>query len=635
MDIFDKMVLESRLNMCGICGFNWQDEDLIQKMTGNIRHRGPDSDGFRVFPEMTLGNTRLSIIDLSESGNQPMVNHDGNLWIVYNGEIYNFPRIKEDLEAKGYRFNGHCDTEVVLKSFEEYGPRCLQKFNGMFAIAIWDNDKKELFLARDRIGIKPLYYYLKDGRLIFGSEIKSILEADCVKKEVNPQSLYYYLGYEFVPAPDTMFSDIHKLRQGHYAVFKDGRLNIEQYWDIKFSNEISDEDQAADMVFDALERSVKRRLISDVPLGVFLSGGLDSSTVVGFTARNYSKKFNTFSIGYKDKTFSELPYARAMSDYFGTEHNVLMIDPVSPDDISESLYHLDEPMTDLSCIPFYLISRKARQKVKVCLSGEGGDEVFMGYDRFKAARMDSYYRIFPGFFREKIVAPLIKKLPDRPQKKGAVNVLKRFIEGSLYPVEAGAMRWQYFLNPGIEENIFTKSTRDRISFTPFDPIYYFSRQCNSDLSQDRDIYVDIKLTMADSVLMKVDKMSMATSLEVRVPFLDHEVIELAASIPASLKLKGMTTKYIFRKALEKNHFLPDNIIYRGKQGYSLPIKNWLRNELKGFMISLFDKSDLIRDNFDRQYISQLIEEHAVMKHNHNHILWSLINAALWYERFFK
>ena len=563
-----------------------------------------------------------------------MSGSDGKKWIVYNGEVYSFPQIKKELQSKGYKFNSNTDTEVVLKSYEEYGPKCLEKFNGMFAFAIWDEEKKELFLARDRIGIKPLYYYFKDGKLIFGSEIKSILEADCVKKEVNLQSMYYYLGYEFVPAPDTMFKNIYKLRQGHYAIFKNGNLEITKYWDLKFKPEITDEDEAVDRIFKALETSVKRRLISDVPLGVFLSGGLDSSTVVGFVSRLYPKKVQTFSIGYRDKTFSELPYAKIVSDFFGTEHNVLMIDPISPDEIEKSLYHLDEPMTDLSTIPFNLICRKAREKVKVCLSGEGGDEMFLGYDRLKAARMNRYYKIFPSFFRKKIVAPLILKLPDQPQKKGAINILKRFIEGTLYPEEAGAMRWQYFLNPKIEQNIFNESSRSNISFTPFDPIYYFSRICNSDLQIDKDIYVDIKLTMADSVLMKVDKMSMATSLEVRVPFLDHEVAELCASIPANLKLKNLTTKYILRKTLKKYNFLPESIIYRGKQGYSLPVKNWLREELKDYMIDLFKNSPIIKENFNNSYLSDLVKEHLELKHNHNHILWALINLSLWYKKFF-
>jgi asparagine synthase (glutamine-hydrolysing) len=620
--------------MCGICGFSWNDEKLIKSMVQKINHRGPDASGTKTFPTFSLGNARLSIIDLSVKGNQPMSSKEGKLWIVYNGEVYNFPEIKKELMERGHRFKSHTDTEVVLKSYQEYGPRCLEKFNGMFAFAIWDEEKKELFMARDRIGIKPLYYYIKDGKLIFGSEIKSILEAGCVIKEVNPQSMYYYLGYEFVPAPDTMFKNIYKLRQGHYAVFKNGSLKIQKYWDLKFKSEISDEEEAADRVFAALEKSVQKRLISDVPLGVFLSGGLDSSTVVGFVSRLYKKKVQTFTIGYKDKTFSELPYAKIVSDFFKTDHNILMIDPVSPEDIEKSLYHLDEPMTDLSTIPFYLISCKAREKVKVCLSGEGGDEMFLGYDRSKAAKINRYYKIFPSFFRKKVISPLVLKLPDQPQKKGAVNMLKRFIEGTLYPEEVGAMRWQYFLNPEIEKHIFKKNSRDKISFTPFTPINYLYQNCDSQLAIDKDIYIDIKLTMADSVLMKIDKMSMATSLEVRVPFLDHEVVELCASIPANLKLKKLTTKYILRKALKKYNFLPDSIIYRGKQGYSLPVKNWLREELKDYMVDLFKSSPIIKENFDRSYISRLIKEHLEFKHNHNHILWALISLGLWYKKFF-
>jgi len=620
--------------MCGICGFNWNDEKLIQKMVQKIHHRGPDANGVKTFPGFSMGNARLSILDLSAKGNQPMSTRNDKLWIVYNGEVYNFPEIKKELTARGYKFNSHTDTEVVLKSYEEYGPGCLEKFNGMFAFAIWDEEKKELFLARDRIGIKPLYYYLKDGRLIFGSEIKSILEADCVKREVNLQSMYYYLGYEFVPAPDTMFKNIYKLRQGHYAIFKNSSLQIQKYWELKFKPEILNEEEATDRIFTALEKSVQRRLISDVPLGVFLSGGLDSSTVVGLVSRLYPKKVRTFSIGYRDKTFSELPYAKTVSDFFNTEYNVLMIDPVSPEDIERSLYHLDEPMTDLSTIPFYLISCKAREKVKVCLSGEGGDEIFLGYDRFKAAKINRYYNIFPSFIRKKIISSLILRLPDQPQKKGAINMLKRFVEGTLYPEEAGAMRWQYFLNPEIGQNIFIKSTQHHIAFTPFDPIYYFSRICNSANTTDRDIFVDIKLTMADSVLMKIDKMSMATSLEVRVPFLDHEVVELCASIPAGLKLNKLTTKYIFRKTLKKYGLLPESIIYRGKQGYSLPVKNWLREELKDYMIDLFKNSPIIKENFNSSYLSLLINEHLQLKHNHNHILWALVNLSLWYKKFF-
>jgi len=383
-----------------------------------------------------------------------------------------------------------------------------------------------------------------------------------------------------------------------------------------------------------MENSVKKRLLSDVPLGVFLSGGLDSSTIVGFVAKHYPKKVQTFTIGYKDKSFSELPFAKKISDFFGTEHNVLMIDPISPDDIEKSLYHLDEPMTDLSTIPFHLISQLAKEKVKVCLSGEGGDEVFLGYDRFKASKINRYFQMLPSLLTKKMIPALIMKLPDQPQKKGAVNMLKRFIEGTLYPDEVGAMRWQYFLNPKLGENLFRKEAADKILFSPFSPIFDLHKLCESMDPDDLDIFVDLKLTMADSVLMKVDKMSMATSLEVRVPFLDHELVELMATVPPNLKLKYLNTKYILRKALKDKNFFPEDIIQRGKQGYSLPLKNWLREELRSYMESLLSSSPIIKEVFNQDTIKILIKEHVEMTHNHNHILWALINLALWYKQFF-
>ena len=620
--------------MCGICGFNWKDDSLISRMVQKIHHRGPDAQGFQTFEGMSIGNARLSIIDLSPNGNQPMHSKDQRYWIVYNGEIYNFLPIREELLKKGYEFKSKTDTETVLYAFIEWGPDCLKRFNGMFGIAIWDNLKKELFLARDRLGIKPLYYYFKDGKFLFGSEIKCILESDAVKKEVNVQSLYYYLGYEFVPAPNTMFDTISKLRQGHYAIFSQDNLSIHKYWELKFNPTTAGEEEIADELYKATEEAVRKRLLSDVPVGVFLSGGLDSSTVTGFAKKLYPSTLKSFSIGYRDQSFSELPYAKQVSDYYKTEHNVLMIDPVSPDDIEKSLYHLDEPMTDLSTIPFYLISCKAREQVKVCLSGEGGDEVLLGYDRFKAARLNSYYGLIPSFIRNAALNPLIMKLPDQPQKKGPINMLKRFIEGSMHPDPVGAMRWQFFMQSEFEKSLFIPRYASKIQFTPFDPVYAIKNLCESKDPVDQDIFTDIKLTMADSVLMKVDKMSMATSLEVRVPFLDYEFVEFCGTIPHELKLKGFTTKYILRKMLSKYNFLPENIIQRGKQGYSLPVKNWLREDLKDFMVSLLNGSPVIQEYINQDYLKRLIQEHLSKKHNHNHILWALMNLALWHKRFF-
>lgn len=619
--------------MCGICGFNWQDKSLIKRMTDIISHRGPDREGFFVGNGISLGNRRLSIIDLSEKGTQPIYNEDKSICITYNGEIYNFQEIKLELEDRGHRFFSNTDTEVVVHAYEEYGFECLQKFNGMFSFALWDNKKKRLFLARDRIGIKPLYYYNNKGKFIFASEIKAILQDKAVERKINHQALYHYLGYEFIPAPMTIFKNIYKLAPGHYLIYEKGRTEISKYWDLEF---LSEGKKTAEFykegIIELLNKSVKRRLISDVPLGVFLSGGLDSSTVVAFMRQSISGSLKTFSIGYKDKTYSELDYATKVANYFDTEHKILMIDSITPEDIEKTLWHLDEPMTDLSTIPFYMICRKAREEVIVALSGEGGDEVFVGYDRFKASKIYNLYRLLPAALRNYVISGLVKRLPDQPQKKGIVNVVKRFVEGATLPEEGRHMRWQYFSNPQQEEKLYLDSFKKEVIFDPFSPLRNSISSYRSPDRLSREIYIDMRFTMPDSILMKVDKMSMATSLEVRVPFLDHQLIEFSARIPSHLKLRGFTTKAIFREAIRD--FLPPGIVNRGKQGYSFPSKNWLRKQLKDYMVELLNSSSLIKENLNLEYVRTLIKEHLARTHNHNHTLWALINLAVWYNKFF-
>jgi asparagine synthase (glutamine-hydrolysing) len=562
-----------------------------------------------------------------------MSNEDGSVWVTYNGEIYNFRELRDALEAKGHVFRSHTDTEVIVHAYEEYGPACVQWFNGMFAFAVWDMRRRELILARDRLGVKPLYYYAKDGKLIFASEIKAILKAPDVKREINFQALYHYVGYEFVPAPDTMFHDIRKLPPGHYLRYKDGKAEIVRYWDIRFQSESRPREYYEETMRDMLTESVRKRLVSDVPLGVFLSGGLDSSAVMSLMSRCGVEPIQTFSLGYEDPSFSELEYARLMAKQFGTQHRELIIDPITPPLIEKAVWHLDEPMTDLSTIPFYLICKKAREHVTVCLSGEGGDEVLVGYDRFKASKANDYYAILPEWIRRGVVAPLVKALPDQSQKKGPLNVLKRFVEGGLLPEEAGHMRWQYFGKPEKDNEFFAKAVLSEISRDPFAPIRTQVSHCNSASRLDREIYVDLMFTMPDSVLMKVDKMSMAHALEVRVPFLDYQFVEFCATIPGHHKLSGFTTKAIFRSAMKG--ILPDKIRGRGKQGYSLPIKNWLRQELREYMIDLLTSSPLMKEAFNIQYIEKLIREHQEYRANHNHILWALINLAIWHRLFIE
>ncbi len=620
--------------MCGICGFNWNDEELVRSMALTMRHRGPDQEGVFCCEQMSLAHRRLSIIDLSTNGQQPMFNEDGSVCLVYNGEIYNFQELRRDLEQKGHRFSSQSDSEVIIHAYEEYGIDSVSRLRGMFAYALWDQTEKRLLLVRDRIGIKPLYYTFRDGRLLFASEIKAILEDPGVERRVNYQALYDYLGFEFVAAPQTMFADIYKLPAGHLLLYQDGEVKVEQYWDLRFhpgKNTLSFA-EAVEEEKTLLDEAVRSHLVSDVPLGVFLSGGLDSSCIVALMRRHISGPLRTFTIGYEDKTFSELDYAEIVARHCETEHHVLMLDSLKPEYVETTLYHLDEPMTDLSTVPLYLLCKQAREYVTVCLSGEGADESFAGYDRFKASRINRWFRLIPPVLRKQVIGRLMAMLPDQPQKKGAVNMLKRFVEGANLDPAGQHLRWQYFLNTTLEQKLFAPGFRSSITMDPFRQVREYSGRCDAGDQVNREIYLDMRFMMSDSVLMKVDRMSMASSLEIRVPLLDHVLVEFLASLPGDWKLNGMTTKYVFRKALEE--LLPEKVVYRGKQGYSLPVKHLLRGELKGYMIELLNDSRIIRENMDRAYVNTIIEEHCAGRQNHNHILWALINVAIWHNRFF-
>lgn len=620
--------------MCGICGFNWNDKELISAMNDSLEHRGPDQQGIYCDETVSLGFRRLSIIDLSEHGSQPMFNEDNSVCLVFNGEIYNFQELRPDLIAHGHTFRGRSDSEVILHAYEEYGIECIHRLRGMFAFAIYDLKKKTLFIVRDRIGIKPLYYYHKNDKFLFASEIKAILKDRSIPREVNDQAVYDYLGFEFVPAPQTMFAGINKLPAGHYLKLQDDKIEIKEYWDLQMASTPTclSYQEAVERQKELLNEAVQSHLMSDVPLGVFLSGGLDSSSIVALMRRHISGPIKTFTIGYHDKTFSELDYAAIVAKHCETDHQVLMLDDIKPEYVEKTLYHLDEPMTDLSTVPLYLLCKQAREQVTVCLSGEGADESYAGYDRFKAAKIAAWFNLIPSPLRKQVIGRLVALLPDQAQKKGAINMLKRFVEGANLPPEGDHLRWQYFSSRQQDRNLFTKNFLVGITSDPFRLVKQYAARCDNVDTINRQIYLDMRYMMTDSVLMKVDKMSMASSLEVRVPLLDHVLVEFLASLPGNWKLKGMTTKYIFRSALEE--LLPQEIVYRGKQGYSLPVKHLLRGDMKQYMVSLLNESPLIREKMDVSYVNRLIEEHCAMKHNHNHVLWALMNLSIWHNRFF-
>jgi asparagine synthase (glutamine-hydrolysing) len=619
--------------MCGICGFNWRDEALVTRMNDLMVHRGPDQSGVYCDDSVSLGHRRLSIIDLSEHARQPMTNEDRSIWLVFNGEIYNFQELRPQLIAKGHRFVSDSDSEVIIHAYEEYGLDAISKLRGMFAFAIWDAKKKLILVARDRIGIKPLYYYSKDGKLVFASEIKAILQHPTISREVNLQALYDYIGFEFVPAPETMFRNINKLAAGHCLIFKDGTAEVKQYWDLSFKPATISYNEAVEEERRLLDEAVKSHLVSDVPLGVFLSGGLDSSALVAFMRRHISGQLRTFTIGYKDKTFSELDYAQIVADRFETDHHVLMIDDLKPEYVEKALWHLDEPMTDLSAVPLFLVCEQAKKHVTVCLSGEGGDESYAGYDRFKASKLNSFYNLIPGMIRRGMISKLVGALPDQRQKKGAINMLKRFVEGSDLPVDGMHLRWQYFSNSQQDNLLFKPAFRSSVSPDPFRFVRQYMAKCDATDRVNREIYLDMRFMMTDSVLMKVDKMSMASALEIRVPLLDHVLVEFIASLPGDWKLKGLETKHILRSALKG--MLPETIVHRGKQGYSLPVKQLLRDQLRQYMIDLLNGSPVIKEQFNIDHVNAMIKEHVEMTRNHNHVLWALMNVAIWHNRFFK
>jgi asparagine synthase (glutamine-hydrolysing) len=619
--------------MCGIAGFNWRNEHLIQAVSSALAHRGPDQSGNYSDDSVSLGHRRLSIIDLSEHGRQPMSNEDGTVWVACNGEIYNFQELRDELEAKGHIFRSRTDTEVIVHAYEEYGPECVQRLNGMFAFALWDRSRRELFLARDRLGIKPLYYYHKGGKFVFASEVKAILRVPDVDREIDPQALYHYMGYEYVPGPHTILSHVYKVPPGHYLRYRNGEIDKVQYWDVHFESGRRPRAHYEERLRELLTDAVRRHLVSDVPLGAFLSGGLDSSAVVALMSRCGVEPIRTFSLGYDDPSFSELEYARIVSRQFKTQHEVLMIDPITPDIIEDAIWHLDEPMSELSAIPTYLMAQKARERVKVCLSGEGGDEVLVGYDRFRASKANAYYRTLPQWVRHGIVGRWAKALPDRPEKKGTINVLKRFVEGGLLPEEGEHLRWQFFGSPERDRQLFKKDFLSRIALDPFAPIRDAIAPCNATERLDREVYLELKLIMPEIANLKVDKTTMAHGLEIRVPFLDHQFVEFCATIPGDMKLRGFTTKSIFRSAMKD--ILPDTILKRGKQGYSLPLKNWLRVQMRDYAQEVIASSELIQEVFDLSYIQRMVREHLDYRANHSHTIWALVNLAVWHRLFIE
>jgi len=626
--------------MCGICGFvdgrglDPEAPALLKRMTDVIVHRGPDDEGFYVDGQAALGMRRLSIIDLT-TGRQPIHNEDKTVWIVFNGEIYNFPEIKKDLLARGHSFYTNSDTEVIVHLYEDRGAEFVHALNGMFAVALWDIRRRRLVLARDRLGVKPLHYRLDGSRLYFASEIKSLLEAP-LPREIDLEAMAQFLTFEYVPAPRSIFRGIRKLLPGHVLVFKDGEALDKSYWDVRYAETNIEPRPEADYIEEItsrLKESVRRRLISDVPLGVFLSGGIDSSAVTAMMSEVAGAGIKTFSIGFKEKSFDELDFARIVAKKFGTDHREFIVTPAEVSELVPTLTgFLDEPLADASVIPTYVISKLARQYVTVALAGDGGDELFGGYDTYKAYRAARWYRRVPGVVRRGLVRPIVRALPASAKRLSFEFKAKKFISGVEYPPEISNFIWWGAYSPETRERLLTAKVKTTLDEDPFTPITFHAANNRAADPLDRIAYLDLKLYLQDDLLPKVDRMSMAASLEIRAPFLDYTFVEFAATIPSALKLKGFQSKYILKKALASR--LPAEILTKKKIGFDIPLGVWMREDLKGFVLETLAPERLRRHGyFDEAFVAGVLREHFAGSHNHRQLLWPLIIFQNWYDRY--
>jgi len=623
--------------MCGIAGLvlpadERVDETDVHRMCQTIVHRGPDDEGIHTQGPFGLGMRRLSIIDLA-GGHQPIHNEDKTVWVVFNGEIYNFPDLRRELESRGHRFYTQSDTEVIVHLYEEMGSECVQKLRGMFAIALYDAERKLLLLARDRLGKKPLHYAIDRGQLLFASEIKAILAIRPELAELSGEGLLQYFYFGYINDPHTVFETIHKLPAGHLLEWRDGSLKVRRYWDLPEYGtraEISEE-QCLEELEQQLEEAVRIRMISDVPLGALLSGGVDSSIVVALMARASSKPIRTFSIGFRAESFNEAEYARAVAQRFGTDHNELVVDP----DFKETLLYLstmlEEPFGDSSMLPTYYVSQMARKHVTVALSGDGGDELFAGYERYLVAMDRQKFNCVPNWMGRAYRAALHDLVPAGMYGKNlawnaSLGARDRYLDDvSFFPVLHR------------ERQLFTTEFLDFAKRLP-NPLHAWQTIYENAPAQDalsRLLYLDTKTYLPGDILTKVDRMSMATSLEVRAPLLDHRFVEFVTALPVEWKFKERKQKYILKRLAERLG-IPRALLHRPKQGFQLPLVEWMRSEMKHeFLEVLVEPRSLQRGYFKPAAVRSLVDEHLRGRRDRSSLLWQMLVLELWHRNFLK
>lgn len=622
--------------MCGICGiFEFQRRDgipesLVRRMTDSIVHRGPDDEGIFIGEGVGLGFRRLSIIDVA-GGHQPLSNEDGRVWVMLNGEIYNFADLRQELIARGHQFRTRSDTETIVHLYEQYGEDCFRRLRGMFAIALWDSRDRKLLLARDRVGKKPLFFAANQNRVLFGSELKAILAADGLSREIDHEALADYFSFGYVPCPKTIYRSVRKLLPGHYLVISERECREVPYWQLTFGNteERSEEDWAEALRHQICE-ATRIRLMSEVPLGAFLSGGVDSSSVVAMMTHLMNRPVTTCSIGFDDKEYDETDFARQIAAQFKSDHHGEIVRPSALEVLDKLVWHYDEPFADSSAIPTYYVSKIARRHVTVALGGDGGDESFAGYRRYLLDHRENQFRQFvPAPLRAAVFGPLGKLYPAAAWAPRIFRAKATFQSLSRTPVEGYFNSISYF-RPPEKSQLFAKDfTRSLGGYNSIDVLQHHYQRAGTDDLLSRIQYVDIKTYLTDDILAKVDRASMAVSLEVRAPLLDHNLLEMAARIPSALKLKGRVGKYIFKKAMAPE--LPRGILDRKKMGFAIPLDRWFRGELKeAAHSSLFDSNDGI---LDQRYLQTIWNQHQKRQYDRSQHLWAVMMFRKWKEAF--
>ena len=628
--------------MCGIAGFlrtpvtpqREAHQSWAEAMGQAILHRGPDAGDTWLDDHVALSHRRLSILDLSQAGNQPMVSGSGRYVIAFNGEIYNYQELKSDLERQGHAFRTRTDTEVLLTLYEVHGTDCLAFLNGMFAIAIWDRQTHQLFLARDRLGKKPLYYYECDGRFAFASEIKALLPAPFVRKDIRHDAIRDYFAYQYIPDPKTIYQHIYKLPPGFWMITDGNSGQQSRYWDVSFANQAArSEEELAEGLHELIDDAVRLRMVSDVPLGAFLSGGVDSSAVVGLMAAHSDRPVTTCSIGFDSSRFDEVHWARQVAEKFGTDHHEFTVRENVAGSLEGIARYFDEPFADPSFVPTYFVSQLARQKVTVALAGDGGDENFAGYSKYNTDQTENRLRsLFPAPLRRALFPTLARigsGLPGPLRKAGSL------LDTLSVDADEGFYRTNCFFRPALWDDLaIGELARETRGYDPGELTRALYRRADAGDHLSRILYTDVKSYLPGDILVKVDRMSMANSLETRAPLLDYRVVEYAASIPSALKLCAREKKHILKKAFE--NMLTEDILYRKKMGFSVPLAQWLGQELKPLAGPMFTTSDSVLAHwFDMGGIQRLWQSHLGGDHRYTQELWSLLSFGLWCQQWME